>query len=99
MIEIMKFQKVQMGELPANAHEGSVISSVNKKFRGKKAQLGGPMLLEEIRMNKGLLKEINLMKKEQTQTNRGNSPSRGPDTDINEIQRQINAEQDSMLYQ
>ena len=55
------------------------------------------MLLEEIRMNKGLLKEINLMKKEQT--NRGYSPSRGPDTDINEIQRQINTEQENILYQ
>ena len=47
------------------------------------------MLLEEIRMNKDLLKEINLMKKEQNITARGESPSRGP-TDINDIQREIN---------
>jgi hypothetical protein len=49
------------------------------------------MDLEEIRMNKSLLKEINQMKKEQTNRN---SPSRGaPNTDINELSRQINTEE------
>jgi hypothetical protein len=69
---------------------GSVLSSNQKLSKARKAKLGGPMDLEEIRMNKNLLIEISKMKKEQTNRN---SPSRGPDTDINELSRQINNEQ------
>ena len=88
MKDLMMFQKVQMGELPPSAFEGSVVSSVNKRQRAKKAQLGGPMQLEEIRMNKGLLKEINQMKKERTKTTtqRGGSPSQMQTGDVHEIQ-------------
>jgi hypothetical protein len=45
------------------------------------------MQLEEIRMNKGLLKEINLMKKERTKTTtqRGASPSQMHTGDVHEI--------------
>lgn len=35
-----------------------------------KAKLGGPMHLEEIRMNKNLLKEISRIKKQQGRTDR-----------------------------
>lgn len=83
MKDLMMFQKVQMGELPQTAVEGSVVSSMNKKNKpGKKAHIGGPMGIEEIRMNKGLLKEINKMKKEQGLTQRGRSPNKDPNTDI-----------------
>jgi hypothetical protein len=52
-----------MGELPQQGNSCAV-SSANKKPRNKKALLGGPMMIEEIRMNKELLKEINKMKKD-----------------------------------
>ena len=41
-----------------------MLSSIGKKLRTKKKHLGGPMQIEEIKMNKNLLKDINLMKKE-----------------------------------
>ena len=43
------------------------------------------MQLEEIRMNKGLLKEISLMKKERTYTQRGASPSKMNTGEVHEI--------------
>ena len=95
--EYQKFQKLQMGDLTNENGDPSVLSSINKKVRGKKAQLGGPMQLEEIRMNKNLLKEINKMKKDQTQKS---SPSRGLDTEFDEIQNQINHEnnENNLIY-
>ena len=61
--ELQKFQKIQMGVIvpdSADPREASLMSS-SKKKRGK---VGGPMNVEEIRMNKELLKEISKLKKE-----------------------------------
>ena len=65
------------------------MSSIGKKPLTKKQILGGPMQIEEIRMNKSLLKEINKMKKDQTAattTNRDINQS----MDLADMQRQIN---------
>lgn len=72
--ELMRFQKVQAGELYTSDQDddGSLSRmkavSVNTKMTvgGRKSKLvGGPMQIEEIRMNKGLLKKIARMKREQ----------------------------------
>jgi hypothetical protein len=36
---------------------------LNKRFRAAKHAVGGPMNVEELKMNKGLLKEISSLKK------------------------------------
>ena len=50
-----------MGELPQKDGAPSVADSIRKR-RGKAA--GGPMNIEELRMNKGLLKEVSKMKRQ-----------------------------------
>ena len=65
--ELQKFQRVQAGEIADfDAASAQALSSIvgGKSRKGK--NIGGPMNLEEIRMNKGLLKEIAAMKKQQT---------------------------------
>ena len=66
LVELSKFQKVQAGEMiidDGNSAHGAVSSMVGSKLK-KGKNIGGPMNLEEIRMNKGLLKEIAAMKKQ-----------------------------------
>lgn len=70
-IEIQKYQRLQMGELTQDdVSAGGGTTSIPMSIGGKrrhgnsKAKLGGPMHLEEIRMNKNLLKEISRIKKQ-----------------------------------
>jgi len=59
-----------MGELTQDAESLGGVPSIPMSIGGKKrqgnskAKLGGPMHLEEIRMNKNLLKEISKIKKQ-----------------------------------
>ena len=56
--ELLRFQMQQIGEvLPENNDDKaiSMISSKKKNINGKKALVGGPMNMEEIRMNRELL--------------------------------------------
>ena len=71
--ELQRFQRIQMGELPVDENaQGSVdASSITK--RRKRQAVGGPMNLEEQRMNKNILKEISQMKR--NLTHRANSNS------------------------
>ena len=50
--DLQRFNKKSLGD---SDEKGSVLSSNQKLSRARKAKLGGPMVLEEIRMNKSLL--------------------------------------------
>lgn len=82
--ELLAFQRVQAGEFivePATDNASSKYApSTNAGAVGwKRARskgLGGPMNQEEIRMNKGLLKEISKMKKQNAAESMGTSPGK-----------------------
>ena len=75
-IEIQKYQRLQMGEFTSDEQSIGGATSIPMSIGGKrrpgnsKAKLGGPMHLEEIRMNKNLLKEISKIKKQGRTTDR-----------------------------
>jgi hypothetical protein len=77
----MRFQRLQAGEL-VDPEDDTSQSAMKATSIGTKAiaarrlkPVGGPMQIEEIRMNKGLLKEISKMKKDQIHTDRGENTS------------------------
>lgn len=79
--ELMRFQRLQAGEL-VDPEDDTSQSAMKATSIGTKAiaarrlkPVGGPMQIEEIRMNKGLLKEISKMKKDQIHTDRGENTS------------------------
>ena len=75
---MQKFQKIQMGELDNDA-TGDTPSRAGTKSVAiqniKKKKLGGPMNIEELKMNKNLLRQINEAKKaEREQSQASKSP-------------------------
>ena len=73
----MRFQRLQAGELideDGSTQKATSVGTKNLAARRLKP-VGGPMQIEEIRMNKGLLKEIAKMKKDQNLTDRGDNSS------------------------
>ena len=83
---LLAFQRVQAGEFviehPADNASSKYAPSTQPGVGGwnsKKARakgIGGPMNQEEIRMNKGLLKEISKMKKFAAAESQGTSPNK-----------------------
>jgi len=77
----MRFQRLQAGELvdPEDDTSQSAMKATSigtKTIAARRLKpVGGPMQIEEIRMNKGLLKEISKMKKDQIHTDRGENTS------------------------
>lgn len=63
--EIQKIQKMQIMGLasPDNKGASDVASSLNSVLKRKGANVGSHMSVEELRMNKGILKEISKKKK------------------------------------
>ena len=75
--ELMRFQRLQAGELideDGSTQKATSVGTKNLAARRLKP-VGGPMQIEEIRINKGLLKEIAKMKKDQNHTDRGDNSS------------------------
>ena len=79
--DLQRFQRLQAGELvdPEDGTSQSALKATSvgtKGMAGRRLKaMGGPMQIEEIRMNKGLLKEISKMKKDQIHTDRGDNTS------------------------
>lgn len=80
LVALQKFQKMQAGEEDvgsgsATGARSSVFNAASKGRRGK--AVGGPMNLEEVRMNKQLLKEMAAMKKQTANHSQGGMSSMG----------------------
>ena len=66
--ELQRYQKIQMGELPVTDDIAQSFDNTSITKKRKRQQVGGPMNLEEQRMNKDILREISEMKKKQVRS-------------------------------